>query len=348
MKINYNVTGARRRELAAVIGNALKIRPMYMGMPTAAYQIGSFTLSRDGVLDYLASTYIDDVRTVLDAVTAAGFEPASERDAEAEPGEAPAASEGNDTTEEAGPEQAAGEIPEAGREETDDILSEEPDQPETATALSDTPSDPEKADNGFPGDISPDGVAVDGNPDDDHKPETDDVPRPETEDVPDSGDKDDAPADLSISLPDNLSDEAFGNLEKVIAAKQTLMRHAFQSEGITVERKDGQITFSGFTASDGEHTDAYTRYAVLLTKFAREAKRVTGKDYPVDNEKFAFRCFILRIGMIGPEFKQARKILLENLTGNSSWKNGAPAKAAAPAGEPAEKDTDETEVAADE
>lgn len=49
---------------------------------------------------------------------------------------------------------------------------------------------------------------------------------------------------------------------------------------------------------------------------------VTLKDKPVDNEKYAFRCFLLRLGFIGEEYKEARKILLKNLTGNGAWKNG--------------------------
>ena len=44
------------------------------------------------------------------------------------------------------------------------------------------------------------------------------------------------------------------------------------------------------------------------------------------NEKYAFRCFLLRLGFIGSEYKKERKILLQNLSGNSSWKNGAPEK----------------------
>ncbi len=177
--------------------------------------------------------------------------------------------------------------------------------------------------------------------------------QPWAEDIADEIDEpvaaiDDDPTDLSVSLPDNLSDEAYSNLEKIIASKQTLMKHAFQSEAITVERKDGQIVFSGFSASDGEHTDAYLKYITLLTKFAKEAKRVTGKDYPVDNEKFAFRCFIIRIGMIGADYKKARKILLENLTGNSSWKNRAPEKVAHAETEESAETTSETEVSVNE
>lgn len=291
MKINYNVTGAKRKELAQMIGTALELKPKYMGMPSAAYQIGSFTLSKDGVLDYFESTDIEDVRKVLDAVTAAGFEPA-------EPEEPVNEAESEEPIETAAVEDTE---PQEGDPE-EDVEAEQTEEVE---------------------DAAPEGIEA------------------ET-----AASEDDGPAALSVSLPDDLSDEAFENLQKVIASKQTLMKHAFQSEGITVARKNGQIIFSGFTASDGDHTDAYLRYITLLTKFAKEAKRVTGKDYPVDNEKFAFRCFIIRIGMIGADYKKARKILLENLTGNSSWKNGAPEKAD-PAEEKAET-TEESGVAVNE
>ena len=40
----------------------------------------------------------------------------------------------------------------------------------------------------------------------------------------------------------------------------------------------------------------------------------------MDNEKYAFRCFLLRLGFIGNEFKQSRKILLSNLDGSSAFK----------------------------
>ena len=55
---------------------------------------------------------------------------------------------------------------------------------------------------------------------------------------------------------------------------------------------------------------------------AKEAKRITAKDKPVENEKYAFRCFLLRLGFIGDEFKTSRKILLKNFTGSSAFKNG--------------------------
>jgi hypothetical protein len=53
---------------------------------------------------------------------------------------------------------------------------------------------------------------------------------------------------------------------------------------------------------------------------AKEAKRVTATEKPTDNEKYAFRCFLLRLGFIGNEYKACRKILLKNLAGSSAFK----------------------------
>ncbi len=43
-----------------------------------------------------------------------------------------------------------------------------------------------------------------------------------------------------------------------------------------------------------------------------------------DNEKYAFRCFLLRLGMIGEEYKPVRRVLLRNLTGSSAFRHGKP------------------------
>lgn len=70
-----------------------------------------------------------------------------------------------------------------------------------------------------------------------------------------------------------------------------------------------------------------------------------------DNEKFAMRLFLIRLGFIGDEYKTARRILLRNLTGNSSWRSGHRPERAEPAPaegmEPAPADTT-AETSADE
>ena len=55
---------------------------------------------------------------------------------------------------------------------------------------------------------------------------------------------------------------------------------------------------------------------------SRDAKRITAKEKPVGNEKYAFRCFLLRLGFIGNAYKADRKILLRNLSGSSAFKSG--------------------------
>lgn len=40
-------------------------------------------------------------------------------------------------------------------------------------------------------------------------------------------------------------------------------------------------------------------------------------------EKYAFRCWMLRLGLIGDEFKTCRHHLLKNLTGNAAWRHAA-------------------------
>ena len=69
------------------------------------------------------------------------------------------------------------------------------------------------------------------------------------------------------------------------------------------------------------HT-AYADFISKLCEMARKQKRVVAKAKEVDNHKYAFRCFLLRLGLIGDEYKTSRKILLQNLSGNAAFKCG--------------------------
>ena len=53
-----------------------------------------------------------------------------------------------------------------------------------------------------------------------------------------------------------------------------------------------------------------------------KVKRVTMKEEKMENEKYEFRCFLLRLRFIRDEYKVARKVLLRHLSGNSAWKSG--------------------------
>ena len=45
------------------------------------------------------------------------------------------------------------------------------------------------------------------------------------------------------------------------------------------------------------------------------------KETEVESEKYAFRCFLLRLGYVGEESKADRKILLRNLSGHAAFRN---------------------------
>ena len=131
---------------------------------------------------------------------------------------------------------------------------------------------------------------------------------------------------LSVSLPNDLDEHARHNLDAAIAGKATLLKAAFKTESLAYDDGEKKLTFPWFQYSSqesmGDETNAYMLFLTKLVAYAKEAKRVTVKDKAVDNPRYAFRCFLLRLGFIGHEYKAARKILMRNLAGNSSWKDG--------------------------
>lgn len=83
------------------------------------------------------------------------------------------------------------------------------------------------------------------------------------------------------------------------------------------------MAFPWFTElPEPEAAQAYTHLISALCEMSVNQKRITAKEKEVKNEKYAFRCFLLRLGFIGAEYKTERKILLQNLTGSSAFKNG--------------------------
>jgi len=220
MKINYNVTGEQRKELVKAIGNILQIKPVYMKMPTCAYEIGDITVDKEGTLicedDAKAERIAHDL--IADGFTAA---------------------------------------------------------------------------------------------DDDTEAATEEV---------------DAPESLTISVPkDGFTDDSIVNLNHLVESKATLIKKALGAENLTITVEDDKISFPWFAGfPTPEETSAYAKFIGKLCGMAKTQKHVTAKDKAVDNDKYAFRCFLLRLGFIGAEYKADRKILLKNLTGSSAFKGGAP------------------------
>lgn len=92
------------------------------------------------------------------------------------------------------------------------------------------------------------------------------------------------------------------------------------NEGIEITKDE--VTFTGFPLSDDSVVmDAYTKLASMMMKEAIAKQKIrTKKSDSTGNEKYRFRSYLLSIGMIGDEFKSARKVLLRNLTGYAAFR----------------------------
>ena len=128
---------------------------------------------------------------------------------------------------------------------------------------------------------------------------------------------------IAIQMP-MMDGDALSRLEALIESKETLLKKAVGASSLAVGEKDGKLDFPWFKAdASPDEVKAYMHLVTALCKMAKEAKRITAKDTPVENEKYAFRCFLLRLGFIGDDFKESRKVLLRNFTGSSAFKSGA-------------------------
>ena len=129
---------------------------------------------------------------------------------------------------------------------------------------------------------------------------------------------------LTISLPRSfLTETALKNLDALLASKGKLIQKAFNIEKAAYTLTEETIKFAWFHGKIAEDTvRAYTDFISKLCEMAQKQKRAVAKEKAVENEKYAFRCFLLRLGMIGDDYKTSRKILLQNLTGSSAFKCG--------------------------
>lgn len=235
MERRYNVAGERRKEMVEVISGIVGMKAVYMRMPTCAYAISNFTVSKEGTLAWDERSSGELVEKVLAGLAQAGFT--------AEP---------EDSAEEAAePQEPAGSEESTGQQE--------------------------------------------------------------------------AGTGLTVSLPrESFTDAALENLHKLVDAKAALIKKALAVGSLPIETDGEKVSFPWFAdGQDGDSAKAYTHFITALCDMARNQKRVTAKERPADNEKYAFRCFLLRLGFIGAEYKEERKVLLKNLSGNGSFKSGA-------------------------
>lgn len=270
MKINFYVTGAQRKALVGAISQELNAQTKYLGMPTAAYEVGEYTIDKTGTV-----IGPDNLDLVADLCGLHDFRAISE--------------------------------------EYDTPLPEAPETPVfedlQLTEREELGLGQERCDH-----RGEDGMQVS------------DVPEPDEAEQPDT---------LVIELPkDGFTETAIANLEKLVESKAALIKKVLGTDNLPIEQTEETLRFPWFRFGlQPEEVNAYSRFIGALCAMAKEQKRVTAKEKPVDNEKYAFRCFLLRLGFIGEDYKAERKILLANLSGNSSFKSGQRKQNEAPVSE---------------
>jgi len=290
MEIQLTLHGRKRKEAANCVGEAVNAAPVYAKAPTYAFDIGGIVLDRYGVL--AIGDCDEALPKVLIALQKAGFYTPEEEEA---PEALPEALAPAETDPEVVPE-------------TPTPLETDPAEPETEEALTEPVEDipPEPAEEATLEEEAPG--------------EAEAQPDPEEEPPSDSEQTD----RIVIQMPlAGFPPEKINNLHRLVASKERLIKKAIGIEALPIVEDSETLDFPW--VPPGAQSDEITAYAQLISKLcdmAKSQQRVLATEQPVENEKYAFRCFLLRLGFIGEEYAAARKILLRNLDGNGSFKTG--------------------------
>ena len=101
------------------------------------------------------------------------------------------------------------------------------------------------------------------------------------------------------------------------------MLKVFQTDVLRRKVTEDKVLIPCFTGCpDADTVKAYTHFITALCHLAKKQKRVLATERVSTNEKYDFRCFLLRLGFIGKEYRDERKLLLQHLSGSSAFKNG--------------------------
>ena len=228
-ELGYHVTGADRKRLVQAISEITDAPAKYLGMPTAAYEVDYFTITKTGSVIFDDRADSEEIENLTEQLSKRGFE----------------AEYGNPYMEQ---------------------------------------------------------------PDIDEPEHLEDCPPPYG--VPEQ-------IGLTVSVP--LDKVRVGNLIALLDAKGTLIQKAMGIPATPIEIHEDCVSFPWFeTMQTVEEINAYSDFICKLCALTVNQKRITAKEKEVDNEKYAFRCFLLRLGFIGETYKGERKILLRNLSGSSA------------------------------
>lgn len=221
MVLHFNVKGDSRKAMVTAIEKEIGGKARYLGVPSCAYEIGNYTVGRNGELEFGDFDDIDEVAPIVDAcVMATGITPAEW--------------EGNKDAEET---------------EAEGVM------------------------------------------------------------------------ELTVTIP--FTKVNVGNLTSLLEAKGSLIKDALGITDLRFEMNEDSVSFPWFSKVEPEEAMTYTKFITAICEMTMKQKRITAKPKENENEKYAFRCFLLRLGFIGDEYKADRKLLLSKLNGSSAFKSGA-------------------------
>lgn len=320
LKFELNV--AERKTLARRMEELTGIHPYYTKAPLYAYDIGDYTIDLDGNL--LVEPENADAELLTSLLNEGLIRNAESTDVQPENAES--------APEEEQPTEAEPEVPDEQESEADDFAeqNEPAEVPEPDDTAEDEPE--EELDTG----------------------------EQETEEQTEEEDQqDEVPLDLELSFPvSQHNGVTLRNLVNLLYSRGNLIGkatggHFHVEEGLVDKLKDDTCTlatmnfisavngyeaehgaaleglkittekviFTGFpTAPDHEHLTAFAQLAVLMNQQAISQKRIQAKNVNDENEKYALRTWLIRLGMNGSDFKATRKILMENLSGHAAFR----------------------------
>lgn len=131
---------------------------------------------------------------------------------------------------------------------------------------------------------------------------------------------------LTVSMPRGyFKENGLDNLKMLIDSKSSLIKKALGIDELPIEVNEDTVSFPwfGIRPEDSTAVDAYVHFIYALCELARNQSRINKSDKQTDNEKYTFRCFLLRLGFIGEKYKAERKVLMKNLSGSAAFKRGA-------------------------
>lgn len=313
--MKYAASGEQRKQLVNALSEVIGCESKYLRAPSYGYEVGACIVNRAGDIEFPDDMTEEEIEAIVKKLTWHGFErilDGSAEEIDGSPALEESALKAEDPTEE-----NVSDAVEATDEKSEDVLHDETVADEKKIGASEDSNISEEMSEDLAEETEtpalPEGnfesaefteEAMDGQTEE--SPSTDTV----------------EPKKIVIELPSSYLDEAeLSRVRAIVASKAPVLKKALETDNLSIERKEDKICFPWFCdhGIDGE-AKAYMQLVSGIAKRAKILTRVTATESVSENDKFTMRLFLVSLNFKGEEYKFARKFLLRNLSGNSSWR----------------------------